>query len=126
MLKFLTAYDLRDSKPDPHGPFVKAAAQNGWLYVISEGEGDLLRLPATTLWGEFSDADAADAAFDKAIHQASSAIGRDVILERRATSLFAHAFVCSNRQKAPIPRLVGTTLFETCLNHQLNDNFFAY
>jgi hypothetical protein len=66
---YLVAYDFKDGASRQWEEFVKCAEVEGLLYVF-HGTSKLFRLTNTTLWGVFSDSDAATAAFDKALSAA--------------------------------------------------------
>jgi hypothetical protein len=85
MAYFLATYDAKETRPDGHMEILKAAPANGWnLWIL----GDLgldrswYRLPNTTLDGEFLNMNAAVAALDQTIKDASRAIGRALIAEK--------------------------------------------
>lgn len=123
MPAFLVSYDLKGGDPSPHSAFLTCAEPEGWLYVYKGKR--VFRLPNTTLWGEFADAAAAVAAFDRALAAAERHLGRKVVLEKRIVTRFDPKAAKSDRIKDPDPALTGATDFETCRLHQLHDPFFA-
>lgn len=122
MPRYLISYDLKSSEPSPHRPLLDAAEGQDLLYVLHATE--LYRLPNTTLWGIFADKKAARDAFERAIADAERVIGRKITLEKRVITGFRDFFVRSDKRKKPDSRWLGTSDFETCREHQLNDPFF--
>jgi hypothetical protein len=123
MTDYLITYDLEEGSPDPHKPFLSAAANEGLLYVW-KGANYVNRLPNTTVWGVFATKEAADAAFDRALSATARTVRREVSLEKRCTVEMSKTTVKSDRRKKPDPRWTGNTNFETSRLHQLNDPFF--
>jgi hypothetical protein len=123
MPDYLITYDLADGSPDPHKPFLTAAAAEGLLYVW-KGANYVNRLPNTTVWGVFATKEAADNAFDRALATAAKAVGHSVTMEKRCTTGMDNTSVTSDRRKKPEARWTGRTSFETSRLHQLNDPFF--
>lgn len=116
-------YDLQKGDPSPHGAFM-AAAREGLLYVW-KGATYVNRLLNTTVWGVFSDREAANNAFDKALAAAEKTVGYTIKLEKRMTIEEANTLVNSDKRKVPESKWTGTTAFES-LRLQLNDPFFKY
>lgn len=125
MADYLITYDFKDGASRQWEEFVKCAEVEGLLYVF-HGTSKLFRLTNTTLWGVFSDSDAATAAFDKALSVAEKAVGRKIVLEKRFITAISSWSVRSDKSKAPESRWTKSTKFETCRAHQKNDPFFAY
>lgn len=125
ILKFMATYDLKKGDPSPYREFVKAAEEEGLLYVYSLGD-ELCCLPNTTLWGEFEAKDSAREAFDRALAAASKKLGYSIVLEKRVITAMSELRIRSNVKKTPIARWVGHTDFDTCRLHQQNDPYFAY
>lgn len=124
MKKYLTTYDLKETKPSPHKAFLDAAEAEGLVYVLKLSNGALARLPNTTLWGEFPNRTDAIAAFNRAKAAAETVIGRSIKLEKRIFTRLVDSSVTSDEGKEPEPDLVGATDLETCRLHQLHDSFF--
>lgn len=124
MKRYLTTYDLKETKPSPHKAFLDAAVAEGLLYVLKLRDGVLARLPNTTLWGEFPNRADAIAAFNRAKAAAETVIGRSIKLEKRIFTRLVDASVTSDEGKDSEPDLVGATDLETCRLHQLHDPFF--
>jgi len=122
--EYLVSYDLKETNPKPHKEFVLAAEKQGFLYVYKAD--DLFRLPNTTIWGNFTDKDAARDAFEHAKTAAEKKLGITIVLEKRTISKFSDFYIRSDRRKAAEAKWTGTTDFETCRKHQLNDPYFAY
>lgn len=125
MADYLVTYDFKDGASNQWAEFVKQAEAVGLVYVF-HGTSKLFRLTNTTLWGVFDNADAATAAFDKALAAAEKAIGKRIVLEKRFVTAISNWSIRSDKNKAPDSRWTKTTKFETCRAHQKNDPFFAY
>ena len=125
MPDIVITYDLERGTPSPYGAFITAAAREGLLYVW-KGATYVNRLPNTTVWGVFSDRDAANAAFDRALASASKTVGYTIKLEKRMTVEEKNTLVSSDKRKKPESKWTGTTSFETSRLHQVNDPFFKY
>lgn len=82
------------------------------------------RLPNTTIWGVFPDAEGACEAFDRARECTERVIGRTITLEKRFATKMASSLAISDRRKKPEARWTGETAFETSRLHQVNDPFF--
>jgi hypothetical protein len=121
---YLITYDVDAA----HKAILTAAEGQGLLYVFfgddNKAVRHLSRLPNTTLWGEFSTKSAAKEAFDVAIANAAIASGLTINVEKRIIAAFETYSVRSDRRKKPDKQWTGTTAFETCRLHQLNDPFF--
>ena len=121
MPQFLITYDLKSTTPDPHKPFLSAAEKQGLLYVW-KSPNYVNRLPNTTVWGVFKDKDAAKAAFNAAI--AAAANKTTITVEKVFIARFDGTYCDSDVYKQPEAKWTGTTDFETCRQHQLNDPVF--
>jgi hypothetical protein len=83
MPDYLVTYDLRETSPDPHGEFIRQSDARGWSpYKWGPQSQKWLRLPNTTLVGDFATRDAAKAAFDEAKKATEGAIGQTVTVEK--------------------------------------------
>ncbi|RWN66656.1 MAG: hypothetical protein EOR99_16010 [Mesorhizobium sp.] len=125
MADYLITYDFKDGVSKQWEEFVDCAEAEGLLYVF-HATSKLFRLTNTTLWGVFSDTDAATAAFDKALSAAEKAVGRKIVLEKRFIAAIPTWSIGSDKNKAPESRWTKSTKFETCRADQKNDPFFAY
>ena len=124
MPDFLISYDLESESPDAHKPFLIAAEKEGLIYVVKAGSF-LMRLPNTTIWGEFGDMDKAIGAFDRALAAASKVVGYTINLEKRVLAPFDTGKVNSNVSKTPETKWTDiASNFRTSRQHQVNDPFF--
>ena len=83
MPDYLVTYDLRETRPDPHGEFIVQAEARGWaVYKWGPQSKKWFRLPNTTLVGEFTDFDTAKAAFDAVKPATEAALGVTVTVEK--------------------------------------------
>lgn len=71
MQHFIATFEIESSPGEPHLRFREAALARGWTDTITVA-GEPAILPANTLLGEFSDIDAAQAAFEQAVTDASA------------------------------------------------------
>ena len=122
MTRYIASYDLTKG----HSEFLAAALDEGWTYVFPVS-GELFRLPNTTLWGNFADRTAAQAAFTRALDAAQMELGRRC---KRTKSIIGPlpqgARVLSDVKKATEPEYtVEGDDFTTCRLHQLHDEFFS-
>jgi hypothetical protein len=124
MTEYVVSYDLKETAPKPHKEFILAAEKEGLLYVFQVT--DLYRLPNTTIWGNFDSAEAVKAAFERAQTAAEKKLGIKIVLEKRLISELDDWLIRSNEKKAAEKKWTGSTKFETCRKHQLNDPFFVY
>jgi hypothetical protein len=122
-MRFVISYDLEETDPDPHKPFLTAAANHGLLYVF-RSKNYVNRLPNTTVWGEFNDINAAKMAFKAAIAEAAKVIGRAINVEKVFVAWFEECYIDSDVYRTPDPKWTGKTAFETSRLHQLNDPIF--
>jgi hypothetical protein len=79
MAWYVATYDIKKTVPGGQSAFLEEAGNLGWTTwcpaADENGEQILLRLPNTTLMGQFRSLRAADAAFNDAIERT----GRDVV-----------------------------------------------
>jgi hypothetical protein len=125
MPKYIISYDINAA----HKKFLTECEVGGLLYVIDGYTQDntmyLYRLPNTTVWGEFSNKDAAQSAFNAAHQRTNSASLQTVVVEKRMISDFNEYSVGSDRCKRPEAKWTGISPFQTCRLHQRNDPFFS-
>jgi hypothetical protein len=81
---YVVTYDVEKSIPGGQSAFLTEAGNLGWTTwcpaADENGEQILLRLPKTTLMGQFPSLTAADAAFNEAIEKTRPMTrGRDVV-----------------------------------------------
>lgn len=83
MPNYLVTYDLRETRPDPHSEFIEQAEARGWAaFKWGPQSKKWLRLPNTTLIGEFADLDAAKAAFGAVKPATEVALGASITVEK--------------------------------------------
>jgi hypothetical protein len=97
MAWYVVTYDIKKTIAGGQGAFLNEAGNLGWTTwcpaADENGEPLLLRLPGTTLMGQFRSLAAADAAFNEAIEKTRPMTkGRDVVdkyllIARRAAIL---------------------------------------
>ena len=123
MAEYLITYDLKKTDPSPYRIFLDECEKEDLLYIY-KGSSSLLRLPNSTVWGNFTNKTAARSAFSRAQAAAEKALGRKIILEKRVITKIDDAFFLSDKSKPPEPKWTKSTSLETCRAHQLNDPFF--
>ena len=101
MTDYLITYDLESGSPDPHKPFLNAAQNEGLLYVW-KGSTYVNRLPNTTIWGQFSSAESANEAFNRALKAAGISVDYSITIEKRCT-IFANVCVKGHTGGQPQP-----------------------
>jgi hypothetical protein len=84
MAWYVVTYDISKTVPGGQSAFLAQAGNVGWTTWCPSADEDgrqiLLRLPRTTLMGQFPSLTAADAAFNEAIEKTrTKARGRDVV-----------------------------------------------
>lgn len=100
MPDYLVTYDLRVTDPDPHGEFLDQAVARGWaVFKWGPQSQKWLRLPNTTLVGEFSSRDAAKDAFDQARAATQSVLGVRVTVEKYILSTYGNALFSSDESE---------------------------
>jgi len=123
MPAYAFTYDIESTRPDPHKPFLDAAAEEGLLYLRVVGP-NVCRLPNTTVWGIFQTRALAAAAFERAVKAAAKTTGKPVNVEKRLSFSLQDSGYISDVKKLPEPDWTGSNDFETARLHQLFDDFF--
>ncbi|WP_425665712.1 hypothetical protein [Sinorhizobium fredii] len=89
MTDFIAVYDLKKTTPSPYSEFINQAENRGWSrWIWGPKNGKWLKLPNTTLIGDFSSAEAAKNAFDQAVAAAGQAIGLKVVVEKHLIATY--------------------------------------
>jgi hypothetical protein len=81
MPSFIASYDLKETRPDPHGVFLEKAEKRGWRAWI-KGSDKWYHLPNTTLEGTFDTRDEASAALKATRADTEKEIGVTVTMEK--------------------------------------------
>ncbi|AMS43417.1 hypothetical protein [Aminobacter aminovorans] len=90
MANYIAVYDLEDMTPSPYSRFIEQAEKQGWsAFIWGETSKKWLRLPNTTLIGEFSDGASAKKAFDDARGAAEKLLGRKIKVEKHLIATYA-------------------------------------
>lgn len=102
MPDYLVTYDLQQTRPDPHHEFIEQAEAGGWaVFKWGTQSKKWLRLPNTTLVGEFTDLGAAKAAFDAVKPAIEAALGVSVTVEKFILVAYgAHSFNSDDKRDA--------------------------
>src|SRR5688572_319230 len=86
MAWYVVTYDINRTVPDGHDAFLTEAGNLGWTTwcpaADENGEQILLRLPGTTLMGQFRSLTAADEAFNDAIENTRTAARGPEVIEK--------------------------------------------
>lgn len=83
MTDYIVTYDLTNSTPSPYGTMLDEAEKLGWSrWIWGPTNKKWLRLPNTTLIGEFATQADAKKAFDDAVAATAREIGRKVTVEK--------------------------------------------
>jgi preprotein translocase subunit Sec63 len=96
MPKFIASYDLKETYPDPHSPFLQKAEAAGWALWILSGNQKWYRLPNTTLVGEFADKDTAVNALKQARSDTQQEIGTTVTMPKWIVAEYSTATFISD------------------------------
>jgi hypothetical protein len=82
MTRFIACYDLKETRPDPHSDYLAAAEGERWYAWLQGSDQKWYRLPNTTLVGEFSNREAAVAAFKAIKPAAEKTLGKAITVEK--------------------------------------------
>lgn len=101
MTEYVACYDLQ-SAFDPYSQFLDQAEAKGWRrWIWGPNAQKWLRLPNTTLLGEFASASAAKAAFDSAVAATTLEIGSKVIVTKHLIGTFSETSFQSDEKADP-------------------------
>lgn len=102
MADYIAVYDLQDMNPSPYGEFIAQAEQRGWQrWIWGPKNKKWLKLPNTTLIGEFENGEAAKAAFDQSVAATTKSLGRQVIVEKYLIAVYHSAQYNSDEKIDP-------------------------
>lgn len=102
MADYIAVYDLEEMNPSPYGEFIDQASMKGWTpWIWGPKNGKFLRLPNTTLIGEFSNSAAAKNAFDEAVSATTAELGRKVVVEKFVLGSFTATSFYSDDKMDP-------------------------
>ncbi|MBB4398756.1 hypothetical protein [Bradyrhizobium sp. ERR14] len=82
MPRFFVSYDIQKTTPDPHSTFLDLATDYGFDVWLRMKDGELRRLPNTTLVGSFPLVDDAHKAFYRLVAATTKEVGRKVVVEK--------------------------------------------
>lgn len=80
---FLASFDIRFDVANQQSYFLSVAKDFNWDHWIEGEEGMLYRLPGTTLYGFFSDLEAAVYALEQARVTAENVLGQEIRIDKR-------------------------------------------
>ena len=104
MADIFVTYDLEITNLDPHSAFLDQAEKQGWSrWKWGPSNRKWLRLPNTTLIGEFNNTAAAMAAFDRALAATAAEIGIDVNVKKYFLAAFWGAAYSSDDLAKRVP-----------------------
>lgn len=102
MTDYIVTYDLTRTTPEPYSTMLDEAEKRGWSrWIWGPTNKKWLRLPNTTLVGEFANRDAAKKAFDDAVAATGTAIGRKVTVEKFILASYSGATFNSDEKADP-------------------------
>lgn len=99
MPRFFICYDIKKTTPDPHPVLLNLANDYGFDFWLPMEDGELKRLPNTTLVGSFSVVEDALSAFRKLVAATGREIGQTVVVEKVLTIKSAGARLRSDKKK---------------------------
>jgi hypothetical protein len=100
--QFIACYDLQAAS-DPWDEFLDQAEQLGWVrYIWGPKNAKWLRLPNTTVVGDFADSASARNAFNKAIAAAEAKIGCNIKVTKHLIGTFAETNFASDEKLDPL------------------------
>ena len=85
MPRFFICYDLKSTTPDPHPVLLDLANDYGFDVWLPMEDGELKRLPNTTLVGSFPLVEDALSAFRRLVAATGKKIGHTVVVEKVLT-----------------------------------------
>lgn len=101
MTQFLASYDLT-AKRSPHSEFLDQAEKVGWSrWIWGPKTQKWLRLPNTTLVGDFASSNAAKTALDRALSATSAALGTTVEMPKHLIGTFTGTNYNSDEKADP-------------------------
>jgi hypothetical protein len=102
MSDYFVTYDLEETRPDPHSAFLDEAEAVGWSrWIWGTKNNKWLRLPNTSLVGDFPTQAAAKKAFDDAVAATALKIGRSVDVEKFLLAAYSSATFNSDEKADP-------------------------
>ncbi len=123
MARFVISYEFAACTTETRKSFLAAAEREGLLYVWPS-QTAVSRLPASTLWGLFSNKAAASSAFRRAMASIASDGQPALAIQRWLLVLAKEPLLTSDARRSPDLRLSDPSDFETCRLHQLHDPLF--
>ena len=99
MPRFFVSYDIEKSTPDPHSALLELARGYGFDVWLPMENGEIKRLPNTTLVGSFPLVEEARSAFRRLIAATSKKVGQTVVVEKVLIVKSAGARLQSDKKK---------------------------
>lgn len=99
MPRFFVSYDIKRAMPDPHPPLLELASEYGFDVWLPMENGEIKRLPNTTLVGSFPLVEEARSAFRRLVAATSRKIGQTVVVEKVLIVKSAGARLQSDKKK---------------------------
>ncbi|MGX9427969.1 hypothetical protein [Bradyrhizobium sp. LeoA1S1] len=99
MPRFFVCYDIKKTTPDPHPVLLDLANDYGFDVWLTMEDGELRRLPNTTLVGSFELVEDALNAFKRLVAATGKKIGHTVVVEKVLTIKSAGARLRSDKKK---------------------------
>jgi hypothetical protein len=99
MPRFFVSYDIKKATPDPHPALLELASEYGFDVWLPMENGEIKRLPNTTLVGSFPLVEEARSAFRRLVTATSKKIGQTVVVEKVLIVKSAGARLQSDKKK---------------------------